>query len=43
MIAVLSVGARLVLYDGSPLHPNPLSQLDIVEKYEHVLHPTAAP
>lgn len=34
MIAVLSVGARLVLYDGSPLHPTPLSQLDIVEKYK---------
>ena len=33
MIGHLSVGATLVLYDGSPTWPSPDSMLDIVEKY----------
>ncbi|KAL3468905.1 hypothetical protein BJX99DRAFT_265708 [Aspergillus californicus] len=33
-IAGLSLGAQLVLYDGSPLYPTPLSQLEIVHRYQ---------
>lgn len=31
-IAVLSLGARIVLYDGSPLFPSPGAQLDLVSQ-----------
>jgi acyl-coenzyme A synthetase/AMP-(fatty) acid ligase len=30
LVSALSVGTRLVLYDGSPIHPNPTSQLEIL-------------
>ncbi|KAL3481708.1 hypothetical protein BJX99DRAFT_218147 [Aspergillus californicus] len=36
-VAGLSVGARLVIYDGSPLYPDPLSQLRLIEQ-EQVTH-----
>jgi acetoacetyl-CoA synthetase len=31
LVSALSVGARIVLYDGSPLLPTPKYQLDIIE------------
>lgn len=31
-IAVLSLGSRLLLYDGSPLYPSPAAQLDLVRR-----------
>jgi acetoacetyl-CoA synthetase len=34
MIGHLSVGATLILYDGSPTWPSPDAMLDIVEKYK---------
>ncbi|KAH8807756.1 hypothetical protein F5884DRAFT_881178, partial [Xylogone sp. PMI_703] len=32
LVSGLSLGSRIVLYDGSPLYPNPQSQLDIIKK-----------
>ncbi|KAM5358690.1 hypothetical protein ACJZ2D_015081 [Fusarium nematophilum] len=32
LIGSLSVGARIVLYDGSPLHPSPASQIRLLEE-----------
>lgn len=32
MIAALSTGARIVLYDGSPVYPSPVHQLDIIKR-----------
>lgn len=32
VVAVLSIGGRIVLYDGSPLHPTPQRQLEIIRK-----------
>jgi acetoacetyl-CoA synthetase len=37
MIGALASGARIVLYDGSPLHPTPGAQLQILER-EGVTH-----
>lgn len=30
IVSALAVGARIVLYDGSPMHPQPTTQLDIL-------------
>jgi acetoacetyl-CoA synthetase len=32
VVAVLSVGGRIVLYNGSPLHPDPTAQLDLIKE-----------
>lgn len=32
MVGSLSLGARIVLYDGSPLHPTPASQIRLLEE-----------
>ncbi|KAF2011975.1 acetyl-CoA synthetase-like protein [Aaosphaeria arxii CBS 175.79] len=32
LVSALALGTRIVLYDGSPLHPSPTSQLDIVDE-----------
>ena len=33
MVSALALGARLVLYDGSPLHPKPERLFDLVEQH----------
>jgi acetoacetyl-CoA synthetase len=35
-IAILSLQGRIVLFDGSPLHPTPASQLEIVRREGYV-------
>ena len=32
LVGSLSVGSRIVLYDGSPLYPSPMTQLQILEE-----------
>ncbi|OWP06692.1 hypothetical protein B2J93_5171 [Marssonina coronariae] len=32
VVAVLSIGGRIVLFDGSPLWPSPTSQLELIKK-----------
>ncbi|KAF5701108.1 acetoacetate ligase [Fusarium mundagurra] len=37
LVAALSVGARIILYDGSPLYPSPVDQLRLLE-HQGVTH-----
>lgn len=37
MITALSLGARIVLYDGSPLYPSVTSQLELIERQRFVM------
>ncbi len=32
LVAALSCGSRIVLYDGSPLHPSPDHQFELVKQ-----------
>lgn len=32
LVGALSVGARIVLYDGSPLYPSPVDQIRQMEQ-----------
>ena len=32
LVGALSTGARIVLYDGSPLHPTPAYQIQLLEE-----------
>ncbi|KAF1813353.1 acetoacetyl-CoA synthetase-like protein [Eremomyces bilateralis CBS 781.70] len=34
VVAVLSVGGRIILYDGSPLHPTPSAQIELIKKQD---------
>ena len=36
LVGVLASGARIVLYDGSPLHPSPAYQLQLLEDFGYV-------
>ncbi|KAF4338135.1 acetoacetate ligase [Fusarium beomiforme] len=36
-VAALSIGSRIVLYDGSPLHPSPSFQVQLLEQQGHSL------
>ncbi|PVH68977.1 acetoacetate-CoA ligase [Cadophora sp. DSE1049] len=42
MIAGLSIGMRIVLYDGSPLYPSPANQIDLVRS-QGVTHWSTGP
>ncbi|KAJ3454806.1 hypothetical protein MRS44_013406 [Fusarium solani] len=42
LVAALSLGSRIVLYDGSPLHPSPAFQVQLLEQQGHSL-PGALP
>lgn len=35
LVPVLSLGGRVLLYDGSPLYPNANAQLKLIEKYKY--------
>lgn len=37
VVAVLSCGSRVVLYDGSPLHPTPAFQVELLEQQGYAL------
>jgi acetoacetyl-CoA synthetase len=37
LAGALSTGARIVLYDGSPMYPTPLYQLQLVQEQGRVL------
>jgi acyl-coenzyme A synthetase/AMP-(fatty) acid ligase len=43
LIGALSLGSRVILYDGSPLHPTPSFQLSLLESQGyvrlHLIHP----
>lgn len=37
LVGALSVGARIILYDGSPLYPSPVDQIRIAEEQGYVI------
>lgn len=42
LISALAVGATIFLYDGNPLHPNPLRMFELMEKHKISIFGTSA-
>jgi acyl-coenzyme A synthetase/AMP-(fatty) acid ligase len=36
LVGALSIGAKIVLYDGSPLYPSPAYQIQLLEEQGYV-------